>query len=339
MSERQIRIFQLIIDEFTRTAEPVGSNRLKELLDFECSSATIRNEMAALEELELLEKTHTSSGRVPSSKGYRYYIEHLMVKEIDDSSKFALQSVFDNRTISIEETVKQTCEILSHMTNLTSVVLGPESHAQTLQKIELVPISDQSAVALIVTSHGHTENKTFKFNESVSIEDIKTCTEILNDKLVGTSIDEIPQKLIEIEPELAANVVRYQVLLQAFLQTFSEYLGENMYTSGKNNLLYVPEFAKIEKLQEVMKMLDDGSVFTKIGNPNRKITIEIGGENEIIDVDDVAVVSSTFQIDDDSSGRLMVVGPTRMPYNKVVALTEYMSDLIEELYRGEDKKD
>lgn len=112
-----------------------------------------------------------------------------------------------------------------------------------------------------------------------------------------------------------------------------------MYTSGKNNLLYVPEFAKIEKLQEVMKMLDDGSVFTKIGNPNRKITIEIGGENEIIDVDDVAVVSSTFQIDDDSSGRLMVVGPTRMPYNKVVALTEYMSDLIEELYRGEDKKD
>ena len=168
LTKRQTAIFKTIVDEFTRTAEPVGSKKLMDLLDFNCSSATIRNEMAALEDLGLLEKTHTSSGRIPSSRGYRFYVENLMERELDDGVKHSLQAVFQERHYSMDEIVKKSCDILSQMTSLTSVVLGPESRYQTLQHIQLFPLSATSAVAVFITDHGHTENKTFHFNTAVS---------------------------------------------------------------------------------------------------------------------------------------------------------------------------
>lgn len=125
----------------------LASKTLMELLDFPVSSATIRNEMATLEKLGLLEKTHTSSGRIPSQKGYRYYVEHLMEADLDASTKNALQQVFSERHYSLEEVVQKSCDILSHMTNLTSVVLGPDSRHQTLQHVQLIPIN-QSKVLL-----------------------------------------------------------------------------------------------------------------------------------------------------------------------------------------------
>ena len=165
LTERQTKVFKTIVEEFTRTAEPVGSHTLMNLLDFHVSSATLRNEMAALEEMGLLEKTHTSSGRVPSTKGYRYYVDHLMVKHIEPKMMNALQTIFDARNSSMEEVVRQSCDILSQMTNLTSVALGPDARYQALQHITLIPLNEKSAVAIFVTNHGHTENKTFQFDD------------------------------------------------------------------------------------------------------------------------------------------------------------------------------
>ena len=303
-----------------------------DVLDFSCSSATIRNEMAALEEIGLLEKTHTSSGRIPSSKGYRFYVEHLMEKQLDDSVKNSLQKVFSERHYSIEEIVKKSCDILSQMTSLTSVVLGPESRSQLLQHIQLIPLTQRSAVAIFVTDHGHTENKTFHFNTDVSIEDIKTCTDLLNDKLSGTPICDVVDRMREIEPLLASHVARHEVLFEAFVNAFMRFATENVYCSGQSNMLYQPEFADIEKLKELMKMLEDSSLFRQIANHEGNMAIEIGGEHELVQVDNVAVISSKFRIGDNEQGELMVVGPTRMQYNRVVALMEYMSKVIEDMY-------
>ena len=319
LTERQIKIFKAIVDVFTKTAEPVGSKALMDVLDFSCSSATIRNEMAALEEIGLLEKTHTSSGRIPSSKGYRFYVEHLMEKQLDDSVKNSLQKVFSERHYSIEEIVKKSCDILSQMTSLTSVVLGPESRSQLLQHIQLIPLTQRSAVAIFVTDHGHTENKTFHFNTDVSIEDIKTCTDLLNDKLSGTPICDVVDRMREIEPLLASHVARHEVLFEAFVNAFMRFATENVYCSGQSNMLYQPEFADIEKLKELMKMLEDSSLFRQIANHEGNMAIEIGGEHELVQVDNVAVISSKFRIGDNEQGELMVVGPTRMQYNRVVA--------------------
>lgn len=336
LSERQVLIFKTIVDEFTKSAEPVGSKTLMDLLESQCSSATIRNEMATLEDLGLLEKTHTSSGRIPSSQGYRYYVEHLMEKDLDVNIKNSLQAVFNERKYSIEEVVKKSCDILSQMTSLTSVVLGPESSAQTLKHIQLFPISARSAVAVFITDHGHTENKTFSFDRDVSVEDIKTCCDLLNDKLSGTLIHEIVNKMQDIEPLLAAHVARHEVLFEAFVNAFMRFANDHVYCSGQSNMLYQPEFADIEKLKELMKMLEDSSLFRQLANHEGNMAIEIGGDNELIHVNNVAVISSKFKISDHEQGELMVVGPTRMQYSRVVALMEYMSNVIEDLYKKEN---
>ena len=333
LTQRQIDIFKAIVDEFTRTAEPVGSKKLMSLLDFHCSSATIRNEMAVLEDVGLLEKTHTSSGRIPSRKGYRFYVEHLMEKELDNEVKHSLQQVFNERHYSMDEIVRKSCDILSQMTHLTSVVLGPESKYQTLQHIQLVPISSRSAVAIFITDHGHTENKTFQFDTDVSVKDLKTCTDLLNDKLCGTPIKDVVEKMQEIEPLLAAQVARHEVLFEAFVSAFMKFASDKVYCSGQSNMLYQPEFSDINKLREVMKVLEDSSLFRQLANHEGNVAIEIGGDNELIQVDDMAVVSSKFHLPGNEEGQLMIIGPTRMQYNRVVALMEYMSKAIEDLYK------
>ncbi len=341
LTNRQIVIFKTIVEEFTRTAEPVGSKTLMSLLDVPCSSATIRNEMAALESEGLLEKTHTSSGRIPSSAGYRFYVENLMEKELDEGVKNSLQKVFRERHYSLDEIVQKSCDILSKMTSLTSVVLGPDSKCQRLQHIQLIPISDRSAVAIFVTDHGHTENKTFQFEETISLEDLKNCCAIMNDKLSGTPICNVVERMQEIQPLLAAHISRHEVLFQAFVNAFVKFASDHVYTSGQSNMLYQPEFADIEKLKQLMNMLENSSIWRQLANHEGDLMIRIGdeGANEILQLNDVAIVASKFKLNDDEEGQLMIVGPTRMQYNRVVALMEYMSKVIEDLYQEECRKE
>ncbi|MGN1343919.1 MAG: heat-inducible transcriptional repressor HrcA [Traorella sp.] len=336
LTQRQLKVFKAIVEEFTRTAEPVGSRTLMNLLDFNVSSATLRNEMASLEELGLLEKTHTSSGRVPSSKGYRYYVDHLMVKHIEPNMMNALQTVFDSRNSSMEEVVRQSCDILSQMTNLTSVALGPDARYQCLQHISLIPLTEKSAVAIFVTNHGHTENKTFQFKEKVSMNDLTTCCDLLNGKLVGVPLNEVVEKMVELQPLLAANVQRHEVLFEAFVNAFLKFASDQVYFSGQSNMLYQPEFADIEKLKKLMNILEDSSVWRKIANGNQGTTIRIGQDNELyLNTDDVSVVTSNFKVHGNEEGQLMIVGPTRMPYDEVVALMEYVSKRIEEMFNDD----
>lgn len=338
LTNRQISIFKTIVDEFTKTAEPVGSKTLMSLLDFSCSSATIRNDMVVLEEEGLLEKTHTSSGRIPSSVGYRYYVENLMEKHLDEGVKTSLQKVFKERHYSMDEIVKKSCDILSQMTSLTSVVLGPDSKCQRLKHIQLVPINERSAVAIFITDHGHTENKTFQFDENVGVEDIQNCCTIMNEKLSGTPINDVVERMQEIQPLLAAHITRHEVLFQAFVNAFMRFATDNVYYSGQSNMLYQPEFADIEKLKQLMCMLEDSSVWRQLANHEGELMIRIGDQKdacEVFQMDNVAVVASKFKLNDDEEGQLMIVGPTRMQYNRVVALMEYMSKVIEQMYQEE----
>ena len=336
LTERQTKVFKTIVEEFTRTAEPVGSHTLMNLLDFHVSSATLRNEMAALEEMGLLEKTHTSSGRIPSSKGYRYYVDHLMVKHIEPKMMNALQTIFDARNSSMEDVVRQSCDILSQMTNLTSVALGPDARYQSLQHITLIPLNEKSAVAIFVTNHGHTENKTFQFSESVSMNDLTTCCNLLNENLVGVPLNEVVDRMVELQPLLAAKVQRHEMLFEAFVNAFVKFASDQVYFSGQSNMLYQPEFADIEKLKKMMSMLEDSSLWRQIAEENTGTVVRIGKDNvKLLDTDDVSVVASKFKIHGDEEGQLMIVGPTRMPYNEVVALMEYISRRIEEMFNDD----
>ncbi len=336
LTERQTKVFKTIVEEFTRTAEPVGSHTLMNLLDISVSSATLRNEMAALEEMGLLEKTHTSSGRVPSTMGYRYYVDHLMVKHIEPKMMNALQSIFDQRNSSMEEVVRQSCDVLSQMTNLTSVALGPDARYQSLQHIALIPLNERSAVAIFVTDHGHTENKTFQFADTVSMNDLTTCCDLLNENLIGVPLNQVVDQMIKIQPLMAAKVQRHEMLFEAFVNAFVKFASDQVYCSGQSNMLYQPEFADIEKLKKMMKLLEDSSLWRQIASDTNNTMMRIGEDNtHLMITDDVSVVASKFKVHGGEEGQLMIVGPTRMPYNEVVALMEYISKRIEEMFNDD----
>ncbi|MBQ3376329.1 MAG: heat-inducible transcription repressor HrcA [Erysipelotrichaceae bacterium] len=331
LTPRQDTILKAIVEEFIRTAEPVGSKLLVEKYNLNYSSATIRNEMNYLESVELLEKTHTSSGRVPSTKGYRYYVEHLMEPVEQEEDRYQMQVQLDNN-VPIEDIIQRSCEILSNMTNLTSVVLGPDANRQTLAHIRLFPLDSNTAVAVFITDQGHTENKIFRFEDQITIEDIQTCTNILNDRLVGTPISDIVEKMNELKPILAHSVKRHEALFNAFMQAFVKFASENVYYSGASNMLYQPEFADIEKMRNIMKMLEDSKLWRSLDSNDSLRLTSVNDKNQLIWFDDMAVVSSKFRMGDEE-GKLMIVGPSRMDYNRIVSVLDFAAEFIEEQFK------
>lgn len=336
LTHRQQIIFKAIVERFTYAAEPVGSKTLQELLDFPVSTATIRNEMAVLEKAGLLEKTHTSSGRIPSQAGYRYYVEHLMEISEDEPMRNSLQQIFKQRHYSLDEIVEKSCEVLSQMTSLTTVILGPDSKHQKLRHIQLIPIDARNAVAVIVTSSGLTENKLFNFPDSVSVEDIRNCTQLLNDQLTGTPMADVVARMQEIQPLMAAKVVRHEILFEAFVSAFVRFASEKVAVSGRSNMLYQPEFSDLKRLQRLMKVLEDSDMFKAWTGQKGNVAIPISSRNELIQIDDCSVITARFKYNSSEEGQLMVVGPNRMQYSRVISLLDTMTKVLELTFLNAD---
>lgn len=334
ITKRQETILKMIVDEFIKTAEPIGSKLLMNLLEVKYSSATLRNEMHALEELELLEKTHTSSGRIPSKKGYRYYVEHLMEKELDEKIVEVLNQIFYSRQLSNSEIIAESCRVLSEMTSLTIVALGSQTQTIKLSHLQMFPISDKSAIVIFIADDGTVINKTFTFEEKVDVEDIQNCCKVLDENLKGTVIDQLGEKLEELKPLLEQTSNVYEVLFQGIMTTFLKFNTKNrMYTSGTTNMLYHPEFSNVERMQKFIEMIENHNVWKELSHDNSQLHVRIGEPIAEVKSDDLAIVSKSFLMNETASGQLMVVGPTRMPYNKVISLLEYISNQIELLYR------
>lgn len=332
LTQRQLDILKAIVESFISDADPVGSKTLVERFNLPYSSALVRNEMSALEEAGYLEKTHTSSGRVPSTQGYRYYVEHLMVEKRDDNLELALRHVFDDRQLKVDDVIKRSCDILSQMTKLTSLVLGPEGAGQTLEHINLFPIDQTQAVAVFITSSGHTENKLFQFEEKVSVEELSNCCAILNERLTGVKLQEIPELLTLIKPILAKSVKQYEEIFQAFFNAFLKFANQNFYLSGTNNLFNQPEFTDVNKLKQLMVMFENSGIWKDIGASQNALKLTHSEHSSLVWMDDMAVVTSTFKLDEQEQGQLMVVGPSRMEYDRIVSLMEFMSNAIEKVY-------
>ena len=337
LTQRMVDILRAIVDEFVSTAEPVGSKTLVNKYDLPYSSATIRNDMAALESMGYLEKPHTSAGRIPSNKGYQYYCEHLLKKDMDDEVKYALSNIFDRRSANIEDAIKESCRIVSEMTRLASGMLGPDAKNQTLEHIKVFQIDPKTAVCVFISNTGHTENKTFNFQDEVTIEDIQTCTDILNDRLRGTPIHDLPEKLESLKPILTKSVQRFEMLYNAFAGAFVKFASETLYFDGTTNMMYQPEYADIEKLKELTKFFDDSRLFRSLVDKqtgsNDVIAITPKG-TELVWKDDIAIVSSEIRLSDnpDENARLMVVGPRRMEYSRVVNLLDFICKEIEDMF-------
>ena len=323
---RSDTILKYIVEYFIKNAQPVGSHTLIDEYHLPYSSATIRNEMFALEKMGYIEKTHSSSGRIPSSKGYRYYCEHLRDKSIDEALKNSLQVVLEQKIQSIEEVIKESCEILSHMTNLVSVVSGSGEEIERLANVQLIQISENTLTAVFVTDKGYVENKTFIMPSSIKANEVVECVKLLNDRLVGTPVNELVPKMEALKPVLSDYVVSHDLVYQALLETFIRFAGDRLSLYGRDELFSQPEFKNdAEKLQEVLRILNDKAIFKEM-DMDEGVTLDIGESSP-----DVSMVSTKVKIGN-GENTITLLGPTRMDYDKVLTALEYITEELNKYF-------
>lgn len=327
LSERQTKLLKMIVEEYIKTVKPVGSKTICEALD--CSSATIRNEMAELEELGLLEKTHTSSGRVPSEVGYRYYVDNIMSpKELSGEDMLKLQTIFHNNSLMIDDAILKSMEIISELTNYTSVVLGKASKENCVSRVEVVPLEEEKFVAILITDKGHVEHRNLLLEETISIKDIKQAVDIINKLIIGTPIDEVSEKLeFEVKPVISKYVKQHEVLYNAFYNAFSDFTNKpDVNVSGTKNILMQPEFSDADKIRQLVSKFEDKEIVESIKEEDNGINIYIGSESNFDD--DVTVIKMKYTIDG-SEGTIALIGPKRMEYERVTSLLDYIRKNIE----------
>lgn len=330
LGTRQKEILKSIVEEYIRTARPVGSKSLCK--KFKCSSATIRNDMAILENLGYLEKTHISSGRVPAEDGYRYYVDNLMeAKKISGEDMLKLQTIFKNNKLSLNDAIIKSLEIVSDITNYTSVVLGKASAENYLQKVEVIPISDNKIIAIVITDKGHVENKNITLNEEIDSKEVMKTTELLNKMLVGTPVNEVGHKLeFEIKPIIGNYVKNYEILYNAFYEALSNFaVDKDVHFSGKTNILKQPEFNTVDNIKSIISKFESEDVVSKIEGTDDEVKVYIGKDSEFDD--NVTIVKTRYKTKD-KEGTIAIIGPKRMQYDRVVTMLEFIKENIEKYY-------
>lgn len=328
MGERQSELLKAIVESYIKNVKPVGSKSLCE--KFNCSSATIRNDMSYLEELGFLEKTHTSSGRVPSEEGYHYYVEHLMKpREITGEDLLKLQTILNNKDLVLSDAITKCMEIISDITNYTSIVLGKNNDSTVLKQISIIPIDERRVVSVLVTNTGHVENRQVNIPENISIGEVVKTSEIINKSLVGTPLNKVLERLeFEIKPEIAKTMKKYEELCSFFYNAFSEFKDseDDVFFGGKTNILKQPEYNEPEKIKDIISKLENVELVKNIVTDDKEIKVYIGSENNFDP--DTTVIKTSYNVNGEE-GTLAIIGPKRMEYDRVVTLLEFLKNYIE----------
>jgi heat-inducible transcriptional repressor len=335
LSRREL-ILKYIVEFFIKHAEPVGSKTLIEAYNLNYSSATIRNEMLELENLGYLEKTHTSSGRVPSNKGYKYYIEHLRERSVDEEVKNELAILFTQRSKSIEDVIKESCMILSHMTNLASVVLGPNAEQENLLSIQFLPLSETTGMVIYATDKGYCEHKSFVLPKETNMKDVQDCVKLLNDRLVGTPVSQLLEKTELLRPMISDLVKNNDAIYQAIAQAMLQFSAQRVSMFGSDNLSQQPEFSDdADKLKKLIKLIQSPEMLKDIVNDDNGLEVHIGESDNL---EDVSVISSDIEVNGEKKGTIALVGPKRMDYDKIISAFEYLIDQLDK-YGSDDVND
>ena len=328
LTERQLLILKAIIDDYIRSAEPVGSRSVSKRQDMSYSPATIRNEMADLEELGFLEKPHSSAGRIPSQKGYRYYVDHLLSPELLKKSDIVdVKSMFAQKILEVEQVIEQSAQILSNLTSYTSIVLGPELFDTTLQHLQIIPLTKETAVAIIVTDTGHVEKQAVDIPEGMKVTDIEMMVNILNERLKGVSMLELRGKIFsEVGNVLKMHVSNYKDMMQMLEKSFIQEKNDHVFFGGKTNIFAQPEFRDVEKVRKLLEMFEEKQLIHQIfRSDNSGITVKIGQENKLEAIDNCSIITATYTVDGKHLGTIGILGPTRMEYQRVIGVLDYLS--------------
>lgn len=325
LTKRQNEILKIIVLEYIKLAKPVSSNLICDELN--CSSATVRSEMASLEELGLLEKTHTSSGRIPSEAGYRYYVDNLMeLKKMSAEDMLKLQIIFKNNQLELNDCIKKSLEIVSDITNCTSIKLGKTSHENNLKEIQVVPLDSDNMIVIVITDRGYVEHKRINVS-NISSDEIKKTVDLINNMISGTPIDEVGAKLeFEVKPIIGRYVKEHERLYNVFYNVFTNFTNKNVDIVGRRNMLKQPEFNDINKISKIFDKFEDDDLINTVEAQDNNIKIYIGKENNLDE--DMTIIKTKYKTPIEE-GTIAIIGPKRMEYDRVVQLLEFIKENIE----------
>ncbi|SFJ09428.1 heat-inducible transcriptional repressor HrcA [Thermoflavimicrobium dichotomicum] len=341
LTERQKRILWAVIDDYIVSAEPVGSRTVSKKEGVGFSAATVRNEMADLEEMGYLEQPHTSAGRIPSQKGYRFYVDHLLTpQKWTPKDIMAIHQMFSQKIDHVEQAIQHTSNILSQLTNYMTICLGPRVFIDKLKHLQVVPLSDRSAVSIAVTDRGHVQQQRITIPENVSFSTIERLVNLLNDRLKGVPLSKLKTFVArELTSELKRHIDHYENTLELLDQILHIQSEERIYTSGTTKMLEQPEFQDVEKMKMLLDFLEEDDRIIQLLEPSTNgIQVRIGDEIHIEEVNHCSIITASYMIDGEPVGTIGVLGPTRMNYRKVISLIDILSQIfskqLNSMYEG-----
>ncbi len=335
MDERKRRILQAIIDDYINTAEPIGSRTIAKRHELGLSSATIRNEMADLEEMGYLAQPHTSAGRIPSDKGYRLYVDHLMPVcelELDEIRKIKL--AMETRINELNQLIRQASAVLSRITKYTSMVMTPQMKTSSIKALQVVPIESGKAMVIVVNNAGIARNCMIRISESIGPDTLIMISNIINRRLSGLTIEEVNIRVIkELENEIGISGELLLPIFQGAADCINQIDDPEVYVEGTTNIFNHPEFRDMSKARDIMNLLDEKNSLHKMlidSMEDEGITIRIGAENDITGIKDCSLITANYSIADTFIGTIGIIGPTRMEYPKVISSMKFITRLVNE---------
>ena len=337
LDKRKKLILKVVTDDYIESAEPVGSRTIARKYELGLSPATIRNEMADLEESGYLEQPHTSAGRIPSEMGYRYYVDTLMsLQQLSKEEIERIHQELEKHHHQVESIIHQTAKILVQMTQYPSLVLSPHFQAAVFRHIQLIRLAANTVLVLIVTDTGYVENKVIEFEGDISDQDLDRISFLLNQKLRGLNIKDIRSSLLnEIRSELSFHEEFFNEALKLLLKISQNTPGskERVHLDGATKILDQPEFSDLKKFKPLMDILEEEDKLYNLLSMHidRGPQIKIGHENENLGIKDCSVVTASYEIAGRPVGVIGVLGPTRMEYAKVLPIVEHTAGILSEL--------
>ena len=338
LDDRKKKVLQAIVEEYINTAEPVSSNALISKYDLNYSSATIRNEMADLEKKGLLDKMHTSSGRVPSAKGYRYYVDELLKDDnISIEEVKYISNKLETKVNEIEELTKITANTISEITHYTTVTIGPKAEEQIIQEIKFVLLGNRMILAVIMTDTGMVKETIIKFDEDINEKQVETLNYMFNNKLKGQPIEKIDKPLEEYLYQEMADMIK---VIKPIIEQIKKVLFEEseVRLQGAKVELDLPEFNSLQVAKNFMNILDEKDLIADMladmlnSGFAEDINVYIGGEEEGEEekLKDFSMVTFKHKVGNKDLGTIGIIGPKRMDYSKVISVMKYISKKLNE---------
>ena len=329
LNDRKKRILQAIVNEYIDTIEPVSSSSLIQKYGLDCSSATVRNDMAELEKIGYLEKTHKSSGRVPSNKGYRFYVDKLLNdKNLNIDEIKYINSKLENKVSQMEELTKIATNTISEVTHYTTVAIGPNASRQKIEEIKFVLLGSRMLMAVILTETGTIKESIIKFEKDITLEQVDTLNIIFNNKLKGKLLSSIDMPM----EQYIMSEMNYRIdVIKPIVDQISKVINDEtrIYLNGANKAFDNPEFESSEFARNFMNLLDRKEFILDLLENSEDFNVYIG--NEINGLKDFSIVTFKNKVAGKDLGTIGIIGPTRMDYSKVISVMKYIN---KELNKG-----